>query len=116
MAHAIYILLTIYLYRGLNKFPLKHTEGERYHGDGERSSVLRATEACSIVVRDNSCLYLWQANRLIKSSHVCFRARYLALSKHRHISTQQPSRSQHFLPCCGGEARARPKATVPSPP
>ena len=32
--------------------------------------------------RASSCLYLWQANRLIKGGHVCFCARYLALSKH----------------------------------
>lgn len=98
----IWILLTIYLLRGLNKFSLEYTQGERYYGDAECSSVLRGTEACSIVARDNSCLYLWQANRLIKGSHVCFCARYLALSKHHHISTPQPSQTQHFLPYCGG--------------
>ena len=62
--------------------------------------LLRGTEARSIVARDNSCLYLWQANRLIKGGHVCFCARYLALSKHCHISTPQPSQTQHFLPSC----------------
>lgn len=98
----MYILLTIYLRRGLNKFPLECTQGERYYGDAECSSVLCGTEACPIVARDNSCLYLWQANRLIKGGHVCFCARYLALSKHCHISTPQPSQPQHFLPYCGG--------------
>lgn len=34
--------------------------------------VTMGTEACSFVAGDNSCLYLWQANRLIKGSHVCF--------------------------------------------
>lgn len=72
--------------------------------------MLRGTEACSIVARHNSCLYLWQANRLIKGSHVCFCARYLALSKHCHIYTPQPSQSQHFLPYCG----ARPWHVEPA--
>lgn len=80
----------------------EYTQGECYYGDAECLSVLRGTEACSIVARDNSCLYLWQANRLIKGGHVCFCARYLALSKHCHISTPQPLQSQHFLPYCGG--------------
>lgn len=82
--------------------PLEYTQGERYYGDAECSAVLRGTGACSIVARDNSCLYLWQANRLIKGGHVCFCARYLALSKHSHISTPQPLQPQHFLPYCGG--------------
>lgn len=61
---------------------------------------------CSIVAkkrvreRASSCLYLWQANRLIKGIHVCFCARYLALSKHCPISSLQPSQSQHFLSYC----------------
>lgn len=33
---------------------------------------LLCSGACFIVLRDNSCLYLWQANRLIKGGHVCF--------------------------------------------
>lgn len=41
-------------------------------GTAQRSSVLRRAEACSIVPRDNSCLYLWQANRLIKGRPCLF--------------------------------------------
>lgn len=52
--------------RGHNKFPLEQTwVGSRYGGGALLS-------ACLIVLRDNSCLYLWQANRLIKGGHVCF--------------------------------------------
>lgn len=64
---------------------------------------------CSVALRPvplwqetTAVFTFWQANRLIKGSHVCFCARYLALSKHRHISTTQTLQSQHFLPYCGG--------------
>lgn len=71
---------------------------------GTQSAPLRsvALRPVPFVARDNSCLYLWQANRLIKGSHVWFCAWYLALSKHGHISTPQPVLLQHFLPYCGG--------------
>lgn len=75
---------------------------KRPHEVSVTMAMLHGTEACSIVARDNSCLYLWQANGLIKDRHVCFCARYLALSKHCHIFTPQHSQSQHFLSYCGG--------------
>lgn len=93
----IYILLTSYLKGELNKVSLKYIQGERYYGDAWCFPVLGGTQAGSIVERDNSCLYIWQTNRLIKGVHVCFCAWYLALSKHCHISSAQPSQTQHLF-------------------